>query len=303
MNFFVFQTTITFLLLFLLTLLIAINFYKAPNQFEKSFLNSSNSFNKKVKYENSYRKFIIFKKSLDQILSDYFILMKIKNEEVIRYYKESFIFSLVFMIGAAILSNYIFDFYITVIFIILPLFYGLGNFLYIYTIREKVKKYKIILSSEVVELFLTFHLLYPTYRNPDLTLRKIIVSNKNLEINRQMDHMLLLVSEQGLDSAVKQMLESIRGVTGLDIFIELYYNLKKEGIKALQNINSYIGNIISSNELIAEKKINETKAKVELVIILVIFLGMVILIISPMFLGRFDGQNSLIDYIGFISGN
>ena len=301
MNLFLFQTTITFILLFLLVILISINLYKGRSQFEKELFKNNIFSKKKVKYENIYRKFVLFKKSLDSVLIDYFTLMKIRGKETTRYYKECFIFSIFFMIGIAILSSYIFDYIIT--FIILFLSYILGNLVYIYTIKEKIKKYKAALSSEVVELFLTFHLLYPTYKNPDATLRKIILSNKNLEINRQMEHMLLLVSEQGLDSGVKQMLESIRGITGLDIFIELYYNLKKEGIRALQNINSYIGNIISSNELIAEKKINEAKAKVELVIILVIFLGMVILIISPMFLGKFDGQNSLIDYIGFISGN
>lgn len=247
--------------------------------------------------EFTYKNMVLNNSFLCKVFNDHKMLLKLNNRHIEKEYMNIFFISLFFsvllFIFSAIALNILFAIFLLIAtYIIVPYVYG-------YSVKAKDKVYKSMLSKEVVELFLTFHLLYPTYRNPDFTLRYILSIEKS-EINRQIESMLIFVSEKGVKKGAEKMLDSLKGVDGLDIFIELYVNLKKEGAKALQNINSYISNIIKIREMDAEKKINETKTKIELITAIVIFVGLVILILAPMFLGKFDGENSLIDYLGNI---
>lgn len=228
-------------------------------------------------------------------------LMKLNRDYFYKYYEEGFYFSLLMSVILGFFFGQIAENLYIGIFIGIMVYFG-ANQIYPLLLETELKKYKNYLSNEVIEMFLIFNLLYPTYNNPTSTLIKIINDNKDSELNRQMEYMIKLSAEKGRDAAIKDIKESIEGVKGLEIFIDLYYNLEKEGLKALQDINNYIGNIISTNELEAEKKINETKSKVEVIMFLVIFTGLVILILAPIFLGKFDGEHNLLYYFNFIKG-
>ena len=248
----------------------------------------------------SYRKLVILYKVCDKAILENAALLKMPKQDIEQQYMKLVSFSLAFASISFLASATFFNLWAGMFSLVIS--YVIANYLFSYHITEETKQYKRGLSHEVINLFLTFHLLYPTYKNPDTTLRKVISNDTSLEINRQIESMLVNVAEKGLESGVEEMKQSIEGVAGFDVFIELYYNLKKEGVKAMQNINTYVSNIIQNKELDAEKKINETKARVEVVMALVVFVGMAIMILAPMFLGKFDGENTLLDYLGFKVG-